>query len=101
MPADKRNLMTAKAMGLIFHCSMLLRPERCLLAYRSTYNAFFMDLPVSFFVSHSSLLTAKGVAGACDTSTFDAVRMGSPVIIILIYKKLTNKCTNNWNFQVE
>ena len=32
------------------------------------YNAFFMDLPVSSFVSHSSLLTAKSVnlAVACD-----------------------------------
>ena len=32
------------------------------------YNAFFMDLPVSSFVSHSSLLTAKGVdlTVACD-----------------------------------
>ena len=38
----------------------MLWPERCLLAYRSMYNAFFMDLPVSF-VSHSSLLTAKSV----------------------------------------
>ena len=28
------------------------------MAYRSTYNAFFMDLPVSSFLSHSSLLTA-------------------------------------------
>ena len=61
MPSDKRNLITAKATGLIFHCSTSLRPKRCLLAYRSTYNAFFMDLPVSSFVSHSSLLTAKGV----------------------------------------
>ena len=25
------------------------------------YNAFFMDLPVSSFVSHSSLLTGKSV----------------------------------------
>jgi len=31
---------------------MSLQPERCLLAYRSTYNAYFMDLPVSFFVCH-------------------------------------------------
>ena len=32
------------------------------------YNAFFMDLPVSSFVSHSSLLTEKGVdlVRACD-----------------------------------
>ena len=29
----------------------------CLLAYRTTYNAFFIDLPVYSFVSHSSLLT--------------------------------------------
>ena len=61
MPSDKCNSITANAMGLIFHCSMLLQPERCLLAYHSTYNAFFMDLPVSSFVSHSSLLTAKSV----------------------------------------
>ena len=31
------------------------------MAYRSTYNAFFMDLPVSSFVSHTSLLTVKSV----------------------------------------
>ena len=61
MPSDKRNSITAKAMGLTVHCLTLLRPGRCLLAYRSTYNAFFMDLPVSSFVSHSSLLTEKGV----------------------------------------
>ena len=32
------------------------------------YNAFFMDLPVSSFVCHSSLLTAKGIdlVVACD-----------------------------------
>ena len=38
----------------------MLQAERCFLAYHNTYNAFFMDLPVSFFVFHSSLLTAKG-----------------------------------------
>jgi len=33
------------AIGLIFfHYSTLLRPERCLLVYSGTYNAFFMDL---------------------------------------------------------
>ena len=58
MPSDKRSSITAKATGLIL---MSLRPDRCLLAYRSMYNAFFMDLPVSSFVSHSSLLTAKSV----------------------------------------
>ena len=61
MPSNKRNSITAKAMGLIFHSLMSLQPERCLLAYRSTYNAFFVDLPVSSFVSYSSLLTAKSV----------------------------------------
>ena len=62
MPSDKHNSITAKAKDLVFlHCSMSLRPERCLLAYRSTYNAFFMDLPVSSCVSHSSLLTRKTV----------------------------------------
>ena len=61
MPSDKWNLITATATGLIFHCLTSLCPERCLLAYRSTYNAFFMDLLVSSFVSHSSVLTAKGV----------------------------------------
>ena len=40
---------------------MSLRLKRCLLAYCSMYNAFFMDLPVPFFVSLSSLLTAKSV----------------------------------------
>ena len=53
MPSDKcSNLITAKATVLIF---------LCLLAYCSMYNAFFMNLLVSSFVSHSSLLTAKGV----------------------------------------
>ena len=68
MPSDKCNSITAKAMGLIFHCSTLLQPERCLLAYHSKCKAFFMNLPVSSFVSHSSLLTAKSVdlAVACD-----------------------------------
>ena len=61
MPSDKHNSITAKATGLIFSLFELLQPDRCLLAYRSTYNAFFMDLPVSSFVSHSSLLTAKSV----------------------------------------
>ena len=67
MPSDKCNSIMAKATGLIFHCST---SERCLLAYCSTYNAFFMDLPVSSFVSHSSLLTVKGVdlAVACNGS---------------------------------
>ena len=59
MPLDKCNLIMAKAMGFIF--SLLLQPDTFLLAYRSTYNAYFMDLAVSSFLSHSSLLTSKGV----------------------------------------
>ena len=58
----------ARATGLIiFH---LLLPKRCLLAYRSTCNAFFRDLPVSSFVFHSFLLTVKSIdlVVACDCS---------------------------------
>ena len=68
MPSDKHNSITARAVGLIFSLFTSLQPDRCLLAYHSTYNTFFMDLPVSSFVSHSSLLTAKSVdlAVACD-----------------------------------
>ena len=61
MPSDKCNSITAKAMDLIFHCLTSLQLDTCLLAYCSTYNAFFRDLSVSFLVFHSSLLTAKGV----------------------------------------
>ena len=61
MPSDKHNSITAKAIGLIYHCLTLLQPDTCHLACHSMYNAFFMDLPVSSFVSNSSLLTAKGV----------------------------------------
>ena len=59
MPSDKRNSITAMATGLIFSLFDVVSatgtfwPE-----YRSTYNEFFIDLPVS---SHSSLLTAKSV----------------------------------------
>jgi len=48
-------------MGLIFHSLTSLQPERCILTYHSTCNAFFMDLPVSSFVSHSSLLKVKSI----------------------------------------
>ena len=53
----------AKVTDLIFYCLMLLQPDMCLLAYRSTYNAFFMDLyiPVSSFVSQLSLLLSRKV----------------------------------------
>jgi len=58
---DHHNSTMAKATRLIFHCSTSLQSKRCLLAYCSTYNTFFMDLPVPCFVFHSSLLTAKSV----------------------------------------
>ena len=61
MPSGKHNSITTKAAGLIFHCSTLLHPETRLLAYHSTYNARIMDLPVSSFVCHLFLLTARGV----------------------------------------
>ena len=54
MPLDKHNLIMAKATGLFLS---LFDQDMCLLAYHSMYNAFFIDLPVSSFVSHSSLLT--------------------------------------------
>ena len=54
MPSDKCNSIIANA-------STSLQPDTCLLTYRSIYIAFFMDLPVSSFVSHLSLLTEKGV----------------------------------------
>ena len=74
----------AKATGLSFHCSTLLRPDRCLLAYRSMYNAFFMDLPVSSFVSHSSLLTAKSVNLAIAHDGFASQRKSSIFVIVAI-----------------
>ena len=39
MPSAKHNLTMDKATGLIFHCSTSLRPEMCLFANHSTYNA--------------------------------------------------------------
>ena len=60
MPSDKRN---SKAMGLIFHCLMSLQPNWCLMVHAM---ACFMDLPVSSFVSHLSLLTVQGVDSLCD-----------------------------------
>ena len=63
---------------------MLLRPDRCLLAYRSTYNAFFMDLPVSSFVSHSSLLTGKGVDLVRERDGFPSKWKSSVFFIVAI-----------------
>ena len=77
MPSDKHNLITAKATGLIFSLFNVLRPERCLLAYHSMYNAFFMDLPVS----HLFFQTAKSV-DLVHGAISDALCMGSPIIIL-------------------
>ena len=79
-----RNSIMAKAMGLIFYYSMLLRPERYLLAYRILYNAFIMNLPVSSFMSHSSLLTAKGVDLAVARDGFLSKRKSSIFFIVAI-----------------
>ena len=46
-------------MALIFSLFDIASAQEVPLVYHSTYNAFFMDLPVSSFVSQSSLLTAK------------------------------------------
>ena len=69
MPSDKHNSITARATGLTFSpFDVALTQEVPFDIPHYTYNAFFMDLPVSSFVSHSSLLTAKSVdlAVACD-----------------------------------
>ena len=84
MPSDKCNLITTKTTSLFFHCSTSLRPDRCLLAYHSTCSAFFMDLPVSSFVSHSSLLTAKNVDLAVAHDGFLSLRKPSVFFIVAI-----------------
>jgi len=58
MPSNQRDSIIVKTMGLTF---LLFNIASALLAYLSTYNAFFMDLPVTSFVFHSSLLTMKSV----------------------------------------
>jgi len=57
------NFTMTKAMhGLDYFCCLTsLWSNRCLLAYNSMYNAFFMDSPVPSSVYHSSLLTVKSV----------------------------------------
>ena len=54
------------------------------MAYRSTYNAFFMDLPMSSFLSHSSLLTGKGVDLAQALDGFPLKRKSSVFFIVAI-----------------
>ena len=58
LSSSKHNLITAKAMGLIFS---LFNITSYLLVYCSMYNARIMDLPLSSFVSHFLLLTAQSV----------------------------------------
>jgi len=68
MPSGKRDMIMAKATGLIvilFYCLMSLQPEsyRYLLTYCSTcmYSVFFMGFPVSSFVFICLCLTVKSV----------------------------------------
>ena len=44
LPSDKHSSITAKAMGLIFHCSMSLHPEMCLLASVAQYIQCTYDI---------------------------------------------------------
>ena len=64
------------------------------MAYRSTYNAFFMDLPASSFVSHSSLLNAKGVDLRVARDGFPSKRKSSVffIVAILIAEVLFELC---------
>ena len=48
------------------------------------YNAFFMDLPVSSFVYHSSLLTGKGVDLAVAHDGFPSKQKSSIFFIVAI-----------------
>ena len=48
------------------------------------YNAFFMDLPVSSFVSHSSLLTTKSVDLAIARDDFPSERKSSVFFVVAI-----------------
>ena len=61
MPSDQRNVITAKATGLIFSLFNITSAREVPFGILQYSNPFFMDLPVSSFVSHSSLLTVKNV----------------------------------------
>ena len=54
--------ITQRLRAWFFYCSMSLQPKRCLLAYHSTSNTFFRDLPESSIVFHSSLLTVNSIS---------------------------------------
>jgi len=62
MLSVKHNSITAKAMGLIFSLFNVASAREVPYGIPySTCNVFFRDLPVSFFVFHSSLLTVKSI----------------------------------------
>ena len=64
MPLGKCNPIMAKATSLIFSLFNIASAGHVpfdIPQYHSMYGAFFMDLLASFFVSHLSFLTAKGV----------------------------------------
>ena len=67
MLSDKHNLIAAKATGLIFSLFDIASAREVPFGIPQ-YVQCFMDLPVSSFVSYSSLLTAKSVnlVVACD-----------------------------------
>ena len=59
MPSNKHNSITAKATDLISSLFDVTLARKVPFWHTALYNAFFMDLPVSYFVSHSSLPTVK------------------------------------------
>ena len=62
MPSDKRNLITAKAMGLIFSLfDVTSAREAVPYGILKYVKCILHGLLVSSFVSHSSLLTVKSV----------------------------------------
>ena len=71
---------------------MSLQLDMCLLAYHNTYNAYLMDLPVSSLVSHSSLLTMKGVSLAVAYDGFPLQWKPSVFLIVatLVAEVLSN-----------
>ena len=76
-PSDKCNLIT--------HSSKLLQTKRCLLAYSSTCNAFFVDLPVSLY---SSLLTAKRVNSVVHMMVAKIARILIVAVIVIADNKV-------------
>ena len=68
MPSDKCNSITAKAMGLIFSLFDVALAREVSFGILQYIQCILHGLPMSSFVSHSSLLTAKSVnlAVTCD-----------------------------------